>query len=302
MQAILWKIISAIMSAIFFITGLIPGISLNEPKPVENIKVFDDIPSAFACEEDYVIFSSYDDWDGFLEKTGYTNERDEFISSVSESFFKENNLVLIEVVLPDTSYMTKVISAVQQGNTLSVEFIPLSVDMFGFTVVCYSEIFITTSKLVSNVEISELDSMIIPFMLDGSMKDRFSIVDTEIHGLTEEFNGYSNVFSDFTSWKEFVDSGKYEFKDYADSIDEKYFENKNLAVAVVGMTASDDARIEFPDIIEDNLLINYYLVSQPGVYPDIITYQTIFYETDKTVSSITVTLKDANFSVPFTLD
>ncbi len=302
MQAILWKIISAIMSAIFFITGLIPGINLNEPKPVEDIKVFDDIPSAFACEEDYVVFSSYDDWDGFLEKTGYINERDEFISSISESFFKENNLVLIEVVLPDTSYMTKVISAVQQGNTLSVELIPLSVDMFGFTVICYSEIFITTSKLVSKVEINELDSMIIPFMLDGSSEGRFSIVDTEIHGLTEEFSGYSNVFSDYTSWKEFVDSGKYEFKNYDDSIDEKYFENKNLAVAVVGMTASDDARIEFPDIIEDNLLINYYLVSQPGVYPDIITYQTIFYETDKTVSDVTVTLKDADFSVPFVLE
>ena len=302
MQAILWKIISAIMSAIFFITGLIPGISLNEPKPVENIKVFDDIPSAFACEEDYVIFSSYDDWDGFLEKTGYTNERDEFISSVSESFFKENNLVLIEVVLPDTSYMTKVISAVQQGNTLSVEFIPLRVDMFGHTVVCYSEIFITTNKLVSKVVINEMESMIIPFILDGSMEGCFNITDTEIHGLSEDFSGYSNVFSDFASWKEFVDSGKYEFKDYADSIDEKYFENKNLTVAVVGMTASDDARIEFPDIIEDNLLINYYLVSQPGVYPDVMRYQTIFVETDKTVSDVTVTLKDPHFSVPFTLD
>lgn len=302
MQAILWKIISAIMSAIFFITGLIPGISLNEPKPVEDIKVFDDIHQSSLGEEDYHIFYSYDEWNGYFEETVYNKQRDEFISSIDESFFKENNIVLFEVVLPDTSYITKVTSAVQKGNSLSIECIPLSVDLFGLTVVCYSEIFITTSKLVSNVEINELDSMIIPFMLDGSMKDRFSIVDTEIHGLTEEFNGYSNVFSDFTSWKEFVDSGKYGFKDYADSIDEKYFENKNLAVAVVGMTASDDARIEFPDIIEDNLLINYYLVSQPGVYPDIITYQTIFFETDKTVSSVTVTLKDANFSVPFTLD
>lgn len=197
MQAILWKIISAIMSVVFFISGFIPGSNINEPKPVENIKVFDDIPSAFACEEDCVIFSSYDEWDGFLEKTGYTNERDEFISSVGESFFKENNLVLIEVGLPDTSYMTKVISAVQQGNTLSVELIPLSVDLFGFTILCYSEVFITTSKLVTKVKVTELDSMVIPFILDGSMEDHFSIVDTEIHGLTEEFSGYTNVFSDF---------------------------------------------------------------------------------------------------------
>ncbi len=302
MQAILWKIISAIMSVVFFISGLIPGIGLIEPETIDDIRVFDDIPSSFTSEENYVIFSSFDEFDGYFEKTGFNNERNEFISSIDESFFEKNNLVITEITLPDTSYTTKVISAVQQGNVLTVECIPLSVDAFGFTVVCYSEIFITTNKLVSKVVINEMESMIIPFMLDGSSEGRFSIVDTEIHGLTEEFNGYSNVFSDFTSWKEFVDSGKYEFKDYADSIDEKYFENKNLAVAVVGMTASDDARIEFPDIIEDNLLINYYLVSQPGVYPDIITYQTIFYETDKTVSDVTVTLKDANFSVPFTLD
>lgn len=302
MQAILWKIISAIMSVVFFISGFIPGSNLNEPKPVEDIKVFDDIPSAFACEEDCVIFSSYDEWDGFLEKTGYTNERDEFISSVGESFFKENNLVLIEVGLPDTSYMTKVISAVQQGNTLSVELIPLSVDLFGFTILCYSEVFITTSKLVTKVEVTELDSMVIPFILDGSMEDHFSIVDTEIHGLTEEFSGYTNVFSDFEGWKEFLDSGKYEFEEYADTIDEKYFEIKNLVAVIVSKNAREETRIEYPDIKDDNIMIDYYLVSQPGIYPDNITYQTIFVETNKNISTVTATLKDPNFSVPFVLD
>lgn len=302
MQAILWKIISAIMSVVFFISGFIPGSNLNEPKPVEDIKVFDDIPSAFACEEDCVIFSSYDEWDGFLEKTGYTNERDEFISSVGESFFKENNLVLIEVGLPDTSYMTKVISAVQQGNTLSVELIPLSVDLFGFTILCYSEVFITTSKLVTKVEVTELDSMVIPFILDGSMEDHFSIVDTEIHGLTEEFSGYTNVFSDFEGWKEFLDSGKYEFEEYADTIDEKYFEIKNLVAVIVSKNAREETRIEYPDIKDDNIMIDYYLVSQPGIYPDNITYQTIFVETNKNISTVTATLKDPNFSVSFVLD
>ena len=302
MQAILWKIISAIMSVVFFISGFIPGSNLNEPKPVEDIKVFDDIPSAFACEEDCVIFSSYDEWDGFLEKTGYTNERDEFISSVGESFFKENNLVLIEVGLPDTSYMTKVISAVQQGNTLSVELIPLSVDLFGFTILCYSEVFITTSKLVTKVEVTELDSMVIPFILDGSMEDHFSIVDTEIHGLTEEFSGYTNVFSDCEGWKEFLDSGKYEFEEYADTIDEKYFEIKNLVAVIVSKNAREETRIEYPDIKDDNIMIDYYLVSQPGIYPDNITYQTIFVETNKNISTVTATLKDPNFSVPFVLD
>lgn len=302
MQAILWKIISAIMSVVFFISGFIPGSNINEPKPVEDIKVFDDIPSAFACEEDCVIFSSYDEWDGFLEKTGYTNERDEFISSVGESFFKENNLVLIEVGLPDTSYMTKVISAVQQGNTLSVELIPLSVDLFGFTILCYSEVFITTSKLVTKVEVTELDSMVIPFILDGSMEDHFSIVDTEIHGLTEEFSGYTNVFSDFEGWKEFLDSGKYEFEEYADTIDEKYFEIKNLVAVIVSKNAREETRIEYPDIKDDNIMIDYYLVSQPGIYPDNITYQTIFVETNKNISTVTATLKDPNFSVPFVLD
>ena len=290
------------MSVVFFISGFIPGSNLNEPKPVEDIKVFDDIPSAFACEEDCVIFSSYDEWDGFLEKTGYTNERDEFISSVGESFFKENNLVLIEVGLPDTSYMTKVISAVQQGNTLSVELIPLSVDLFGFTILCYSEVFITTSKLVTKVEVTELDSMVIPFILDGSMEDHFSIVDTEIHGLTEEFSGYTNVFSDFEGWKEFLDSGKYEFEEYADTIDEKYFEIKNLVAVIVSKNAREETRIEYPDIKDDNIMIDYYLVSQPGIYPDNITYQTIFVETNKNISTVTATLKDPNFSVSFVLD
>jgi hypothetical protein len=80
MQAILWKIISAIMSAIFFITGLIPGISLNEPKPVEDIRVFDDIHQSSLSEEDYRIFYSYDEWNGYFEETVYNKQRDEFIS------------------------------------------------------------------------------------------------------------------------------------------------------------------------------------------------------------------------------
>lgn len=174
--------------------------------------------------------------------------------------------------------------------------------MFALCAVHYSTVFVTTNKFVSEVEATELDPMDIPFMLDGSIKGSFSIVDTEIHGLTEEFDGFSKVFSDFTSWKEFVDSGKYEFEDYADSIDEKYFEKKNLAVAVVGMSARDDVRIEFPEIEKGNLLINYYLVSQPGICPGIETYQTIFVETDKSVLTTTATLKDPHFRVPFILE
>ena len=302
MQAILWKIISAIMSVVFFISGLVPGSSLNEPKLVEDIKVFDKVFSSIIGKEDYHVFSTYEELDIYRNANSSLSVK-EFVDSVDESLFEENNLVVISIPYADSSWIAKVTSALQVGNTLKIEY--ASVQEVSFVSLCavhYSTVFVTTNKLISNVKVTELDSMKISFILDGSMKGQFSIVDTEIHGLTEEFSGYSNVFSDFTGWKEFADSGKYEFEGYADSIDEKYFENKNLAVAVVAMSASDDARIEFPDVAEGDLMINYYLVSQPGIHPGIETYQTIFVETDKTVSDITVTLKDSHFSVPFILE
>lgn len=302
MQAILWKIISAIMSAIFFISGLIPDSSLNEPKMVEDIKVFDGVFISIIDKEKYHVFSTYEELNIYSEAHSSPSVK-EYVESVDKSLFEENNLVVINVLYADSSWKTKVTSVLQTGNTLEVEYVAVQ-DRYSVALCAehYSTVFVTTNKLISNVKVTKLDSIEIPFMLDGSREGWFNIVDTEIHGLTEEFDGYSNVFSDFASWKEFADSGKYEFKDYADSIDEKYFENKNLAVAVVGSTAGSDVRIGFPEIEEGNLLINYYLVNQPGIHPGIETHQTIFVETDKTVSTITATLKDSNFTVPFILE
>lgn len=302
MQIILWKIISAIMSIVFFVSGLVPGSSLNEPKMVEDVKVFDGVFSSIISGEKYYVFSTYEEFSIYSEVNSSPAVK-EYMESVDESFFKENNLVVISIPYADSSWKTKVTSALQVGNTLEVEYASVQeVYLFALCAVHYSTVFVTTNKFISKVETAELDPMDIPFMLEGNRKGVFSIVDTEIHGLTEEFYGYNNVFSDFTNWKEFVDSGKYEFEDYAYSIDEKYFEKKNLAVAVVGMSARDDARIEFPEIEKGNLLINYYLVSQPGICPGIETYQTIFVETDKSVLTTTATLKDPYFRVPFILE
>ena len=59
MQAILWKIISAIMSVVFFFAGLIPGSNLNEPKPVEDIKVFDGVFISIIGKEKYHVFTTH---------------------------------------------------------------------------------------------------------------------------------------------------------------------------------------------------------------------------------------------------
>ncbi len=302
MQAILWKIISAIMSVVFFFAGLIPGLNLNEPKPVEDIKVFDGVFISIIGKEKYHVFSTYEELNIYSE-THYSPSVKEYVESVDKSLFEENNLVVINVLYADSSWKTKVTSVLQTGNTLEVEYVAVQ-DLYSVALCAehYSTVFVTTNKLISNVKVTKLDSMEIPFMLDGSREGWFNIVDTEIHGLTEEFSGYTNVFSDFEGWKEFLDSGKYEFEEYADTIDEKYFENKNLAVAVVGSSDGSDVRIQYPDVKEGNLLINYYLVSQPGVHLGIETWQTVFFETDKSVSSVTATLKDPHFSVPFVLE
>lgn len=302
MQAILWKIISAIMSVVFFISGFIPGSNLNEPKPVEDIKVFDGVFISIIGKEKYHVFSTYEELNIYSE-THYSPSVKEYVESVDKSLFEEKNLVVVNVLYADSSWKTKVTSVLQTGNTLEVEYVAVQ-DLYSVALCAehYSTVFVTTNKLISNVKVTKLDSMEIPFMLDGSREGWFNIVDTEIHGLTEEFSGYTNVFSDFEGWKEFLDSGKYEFEEYADTIDEKYFENKNLAVAVVGSSDGSDVRIQYPDVKEGNLLIDYYLVSQPGIYPDNITYQTIFVETNKNISTVTATLKDSHFSVPFVLD
>ncbi|MBQ7837691.1 MAG: hypothetical protein IJ395_03615 [Clostridia bacterium] len=302
MQAILWKIISAIMSVVFFISGFIPGSNLNEPKPVEDIKVFDGVFISIIGKEKYHVFSTYEELNIYSE-THYSPSVKEYVESVDKSLFEENNLVVINVLYADSSWKTKVTSVLQTGNTLEVEYVAVQ-DLYSVALCAehYSTVFVTTNKLISNVKVTKLDSMEIPFMIDGSREGWFNIVDTEIHGLTEEFSGYTNVFSDFEGWKEFLDSGKYEFEEYADTIDEKYFEIKNLVAVIVSKNAREETRIEYPDIKDDNIMIDYYLVSQPGIYPDNITYQTIFVETNKNISTVTATLKDPHFSVPFVLD
>ncbi len=302
MQAILWKIISAIMSVVFFFAGLIPGSNLNEPKPVEDIKVFDEVFISIIGKEKYHVFSTYEELNIYSE-THYSPSVKEYVESVDKSLFEENNLVVINVLYADSSWKTKVTSVLQTGNTLEVEYVAVQ-DLYSVALCAehYSTVFVTTNKLISNVKVTKLDSMEIPFMLDGSREGWFNIVDTEIHGLTEEFSGYTNVFSDFEGWKEFLDSGKYEFEEYADTIDEKYFEIKNLVAVIVSKNAREETRIEYPDIKDDNIMIDYYLVSQPGIYPDNITYQTIFVETNKNISTVTATLKDPHFSVPFVLE
>lgn len=119
MQAVLWKIFSAIMSIVFFVSGLIPGSSLNEPKMVEDVKVYDGVFSSIIGREKYHVFSTYEEL-GIYSEVNSSPAVKEYMESVDESFFKENNLVVISIPYADSSWKTKVTSALQVGNTLEV--------------------------------------------------------------------------------------------------------------------------------------------------------------------------------------
>lgn len=300
-MSVFYRIVSVILSFIFSITGY--G-SLISGTPITNVKVYDWSVTGFLGDSDgnYRVFYTYDEWKAFTENIS-NHEMREFAGQYDEALFKEHSLVVADVMLGSSDWKVKVVSANQNIATLKINYMQVQEDMVGFQVLCFNTIFAVTEKYVAKVDLNEMEPMEIPFLIEESIPNFYSIVEANPTGeYPEEFGMKSYLFSDYESWKAFNDSGKWDFKGYADSVNEEYFETKNLVLVISTLPDSSySLRIGYPLEEYGTLKVSCYSVDEGGVALAVEGFEVAFIETSKNAESIELT-NGGDFSVPFMLD
>ncbi|MBQ3046392.1 MAG: hypothetical protein IJD49_10615 [Clostridia bacterium] len=300
MTAIFYRVISFVMSFIFAIFGY--G-SLIGGTPITEVKVFDRSMDGFwgTADENYHIFYTYDEWKDFVEDLSNPAMK-EFAEEYDEDIFKEHSLVLADIMLASSDWKVKVCSVSQDATTVEIDYLRVREDVIGFQAICFNTIFAVTEKYVAKVEFNEIDPMEIPFIAKESIPYFYSVVNIDSdEEPAEQFGSETHFFTDYASWKSFVDSGKWEFDGYADSVNEEYFEKNNLALLVMSHDAGCQLRISQPAEKDNIWQINYYRVFEPTVKPDILTLNAVFVETSKRVTNVEF-INGGDFRIPYMLD
>lgn len=303
MTATIMKILSAVMSVIIAVSNFLGlgDVFITDPKPTYAVEVVDQYSyNIFESEDDeYRVFGSYIEWKLFRE----TCQMNDCSFEIDKDFFKNNNLVLLNVMLPDTRHTVELGYVYEAGSKLILEYVRAAHPFFGSEAITYKSVFVPTSKTISEVSLKKHEDVSLPFYNTESVEDAFTIdeADFNYNGENEIPNDWFNVFSDYESWSAYLDSGVFEFDGYADEVDEEYFESKNLVVGIVGLgSPMSRLRINLPHENGDTLELECYSVSQPGYYPDIEYYEAVFVEVSKEIDSVNESVED--FSVPFVLD
>lgn len=85
-----------------------------------------------------------------------SNEMKEYADNLGDDFFKENNLVIVDVELADTAEKAFVASATESGNILNLQYYTKDIADIGACVICYDSICIKVSKNITKVNTVEL--------------------------------------------------------------------------------------------------------------------------------------------------
>ena len=102
------------------------------------------------------VFDNFADLGVYCFTINRSNRMKEYADSLGEDFFDENNLVIVDVALADTAEKAFVASAVENGNTLNLQYYKKDVADMGACVICYDSICIKVSKNITKVNAVEL--------------------------------------------------------------------------------------------------------------------------------------------------
>lgn len=302
-MAIIWKLISVIMSFILWLSGIGGNV---QAVPVDTA-VYSSASDGFLGQIHGAskVFYTYEQWEIFC-KTLDDERKKEYASNIDESLFDEHNLIIVDIMCPDSNSKVKVTSAMEVNTDVELEYLRVSeYDMGGFTAVCYDTVFVTTNKkYVSNIKINKNEDMTVPFLVRESMPRLYKVVSTDFKPdfYDENFDKASYLFTDYVDYKNFVDNGQWEMNDYIDIVDEEYFETKNLVVAVAGLADSGDSlRISYPVENGNTLEVTCYAVSQPVISLGVECEEAVFIKTSKNIENVKLE-RGENVSIPFCLD
>lgn len=234
MEAAFLRVLSFILSVLmFFFNGLsaaFPGIFPQEP--VENY-VTVTVAGEYELDEPVVV-SDYVSW---LEVGIYSGMHD-------WKYFFIRNTALIPVELSTPGKTIEVKSAEENGDILELEYEVVSIDAEFPDVECTRIIIVETSKNISQInaketeychgdpvtpEIPEIPEE--PEVPQNPVREdiNYGIYSSENFSDDFIFNGADEMFEDYESWSEYYVGSDEELGKY----DEKYFEEKNLAVIYI---------------------------------------------------------------------
>lgn len=298
-----YRIISLILSFVFAISGY--GSLIGTP--VYDIEVFDSCLDGFLGQRDGAtrVFYTYNEWKIFCS-TLDNPKMVECALEIEKSLFDEHNLILVDIECNEGNVDVKIAAAMECGTNLYIDYLRVNeLDMVGTTAICYNTIFaVTSKKYITNVKLNKLDDMTVPFLLDDYVPNLYRVAATDFkpESYDEYFDKASYLFTNYADYKDFVDNGQWEMNDYIDIVDEKYFETKNLVVAVLGLYDSGDAlRVSYPIEDENTLRFKGYVVSQPVIAPDVECEEVVFIETSKNIENVEFE-RGERVSIPFCLN
>ncbi len=300
MMAVFYRIVSWIMTFVFALFGY--G-SLIGGTPITDVKVYNQSMDGFLGDKDenYRIFYTYDEWEDFVDDLSNPYMQ-EFANEYGEEIFDEHSLVLADIMLTSSDWKVKACGAVQNVGTVEIDYVRVREDVFGFQAICYNTIFAVVDKYTSRVELKEVDKINVPFIEEESIPHFYSVVDADSDEESAElFGSETYFFTDYESWKDFIDSGKWEFDSYADSVTEEYFDENNLALLVMSHGAGWQLRISYPTEESNKWQINYYSVSEPTFKLGILDIDAVFVETGKNIEDVEF-INGGDISIPYMLD
>lgn len=150
------KITSFLISVFVMIFGIPSDLNpVNPPTDIESEKIE-------IISNDYdlnttgkYVFDNFTDLGAYCFTVNRSNRMKEYADSLGENFFDENNLVIVDVTLADTAEKAFVASAVENGNTLNLQYYKKDVADVGACVICYDSICIKVSKSITKVNAVE---------------------------------------------------------------------------------------------------------------------------------------------------
>lgn len=277
MEALFLRILSLVLSAMMFmfnsVSAMFPGIFPADPVE-NNAYVYDDVLPEF---DENTVVNDYATW---LSAEGNA------VKEYDWKYFFTKSVAVVKVTLPDHGYTIEKITAVENGDTLEVNYKIFSDDGEFTAVECPKVIIIETSKNITQIKVTEEKVIQPPVDPDVPVEPEepnpYSIHSADIFNDHYKHDRAYEVIDSYDKWVDYYEGNKDELNKY----DKEYFESKNLVVFYLSLPASGKT-IKIYNIAEDEKYLRVrYRVMNGELYKGSCA---VVIETSKNISYVSLT-------------
>ncbi len=297
------KLFSLIMSFIISFAGLFPWFGdFSETREIAFAETADcNYIDVLKNDGDWKIFRTQKQFESFFADVGDCPAK-EYADEFNGSLFDNYNVVIVNVVLPNSIENVHVKYAEENGTTLKLQYITSTqTPLCGTTALENSLIFVVTSKHVYDVELENAGRVDLPFAIADSFGKLYKVVEADLREYSDDFNADKLVFSSYAEWSDYLLNGAYKLNDYEDMVTESFFETNNLALVADGLACFHHSFRVGEWHTEDNTLyLEYWDVYENKIAPAAERDQAILFAVGKNIDSVSATRNE--FDADFMLD